>query len=636
MIRRELICFLLLFVGLHCVSQSTSKKESRNTKKESARNEALYNYPVPVSNTEGKWAYFSRSNKQLTPFDYDEAGRFGKSAVACVRKGKLYGLIKSDLSIVLEIAYRKILPRNQNGYLEMYNDEGQFGVISLDSHLVRWFNFKLAGRSNGKYKLIEQDDKKGLINLDYEIVLEPVYDRIDLNVVDGKPIPLFYKKDNEVGLLDSTTNLIANGKYDALTLDENSPDIIHCKVEKSWGVITKDGKEILPINLQRRAQTTNDGKAISFNRFGEYGLATLEGEMIIEGSSHEPMLDYELGGPIRVFKKNHIEFRSPEGKIFIEVPYAAKSTYNGKVCVQSQNRVEIYSPNGSLIHRLEAEDIDFAFFDRDGIVLYSVKDLWGMMSSDGKVILEPCKKKLIRVNSEAENMVGASRYQFQTDTSSGLLDAKGEVVFELDFPVLRNFDESGWSEYYRGAGTYEKIDVFGNVEETANRNLNSGQLTKDIRIWIDNEGGHTLANLQGKKLSNQKYGYLYYSKELEVILYSYNTKNNPEKTKTIFGLMNTDMEVLYEGEQLLQIPEETKNFFQLRSLGCENRIRKKGFVNAAGKVVLEPQNGHINYIPEQEIFRVQLKRQTGYIDLKGNLIGITQEDIDKCECCGKW
>jgi len=527
--------------------------------------------------------------------------------------------------------------------LTIKNAEGQTGVFSLDTHEVRWLDFKMLNRGNGIYLLIEKDGKKGLVDLDYEVVLPPVYDEIQIDRVKGEPIIMRYKNDNEVGLLDSTSNLIAGGDYDRLELDERNPDIIHFRKGNFWGVMSKEGKEILPPTYGR-TRTTDDGGAISFSRYDEYGLATLEGELIIEGSSTEPMLDYITGGPFQIRKKRHIEFRSPEGKLLKEVPFVEKSHYKGYVIAvggtapnsERTKNAGVYKPDGTLITSLDVDR--FAFFDRNGIIIYEYGRKWGMMNLDGKVILEPSMDNLKPAGEHLEKIAGGPRYKFKRETSSGLMDENGKVIFEVDYPVMSNFDENGHVTYYTGGGSHEKIDHLGNVIEPAlhKRNKNMADLTDVIKLWQDENGDKTLTNAQGKKLSKQKFRFLYYAKEMDAILFSY--KPSGSSAGMVSGVMNTDIEILYETEREMYPTESTKTFFHVLEAGeCERiQVRKRGFVNAQGKEVLKPTNGNITYIPEQELFQVQIGRQQGYIDLEGQLIGITQEDIDECKCCSKY
>jgi len=95
--------------------------------------------------------------------------------------------------------------------------------------------------------LLENDNKKGLINAEGVIILEAVYDDIKLHTTGtgtSNTIHIFVSKDNKWGMSNMSGRMVSSIKYDELLLFEKN--MLLTRVNKLYGVINSWGNELYP------------------------------------------------------------------------------------------------------------------------------------------------------------------------------------------------------------------------------------------------------------------------------------------------------------------------------------------------------------------------------------------------------
>ena len=166
---------------------------------------------LKVSKNE-KYGIIDFDGKEILPCEYDEIYSLNgvKNSIVTVR-GNKKGLIDSKGNIIISNEYKdikKLTNKYENGFI-VQNEENKFGVIS--------YNKKIA--------------------------LECKYDEIKNIYNDGNYV---VKENGKLKIVDSGANTFLEDKYSEI-IGINSDNVI-VKKDNKYGVVTKTGEQLIPIN----------------------------------------------------------------------------------------------------------------------------------------------------------------------------------------------------------------------------------------------------------------------------------------------------------------------------------------------------------------------------------------------------
>ena len=254
-------------------------------------------------------------------------------------ENNLWGIIDSNGKKVIEPMYQEmiiVVNKEKDVFLCTYDideENGTYKTKAIDSKNEMLFtkyskieaieNMDKSGNLwyENNVLRVKQNDKYGLINLDGNELIAPIYDEI--YSLKGVKESLIVKQDGLYGLLNNKGNLIISPKYKEIkslddkdyqkgyiTIDENDKyglldvtgkTILENKYEKIEGIysdnyyvieesgkqklINKSGEEINLTDYDKITQIINSG--IVYSKDNKYGVVNFEGETVVK-----PIYDY--------------------------------------------------------------------------------------------------------------------------------------------------------------------------------------------------------------------------------------------------------------------------------------------------------------------------------------------------------
>lgn len=102
---------------------------------------------------------------------------------------------------------------------------------------------------NGKIAVTKFNNKYGLINLNGKEVLDNSYDRIFIDVLNGKDLNVI-KKNNKYGLVNKFGNFIASIKYDYIDINKGFYSIL-AKLKGKYGILNYNGEVLVPFKFNK-------------------------------------------------------------------------------------------------------------------------------------------------------------------------------------------------------------------------------------------------------------------------------------------------------------------------------------------------------------------------------------------------
>lgn len=157
-----------------------------------------------------------------------------------------------------------ILSRNGNKLITNWCDEivflapnilkmkvgGKVGIF-FENRILILPEYEHIELENGMYK-VNKDNKIGIIDSNGKLLLNPIFDSIEL--IDEIYYLVEYEK--EKGLYDSLGNLLIPINYD--TIDKFKEDSFRVSKDGDYGLVDKNGKEIFPLVYDYFSELEND------------------------------------------------------------------------------------------------------------------------------------------------------------------------------------------------------------------------------------------------------------------------------------------------------------------------------------------------------------------------------------------
>lgn len=193
-----------------------------------------------------------------------------------------------------------------------------------------------------KYFVFEENNQKGLVNIQGETVLE-LSD--DISEDDGY---FFVKKKDTYSVYDPQLKLIFKGNYQYVTFGSNKTQFIVLKNEK-YGVVTAQNKVIIPIKYDDLDWFQN---GYIVGEQGKKGILNLQGKQLIPiVYKNIEISSFDKNTPIAVENdQNKWGFINYKNKWVIEPQYKyARSFKNGLSLVRGEKENYIIDVKGNII-----------------------------------------------------------------------------------------------------------------------------------------------------------------------------------------------------------------------------------------------------------------------------------------------
>ena len=290
-----------------------------------------------------------------------------------------YGFLDSEGNEIIEAVYTGAWNFSKNGTATVEKD-GEYFIINKKGEIISnaVTNYIITPFSNDLAGFEDFSELCGYVNLDGQVVIEPIYD--DVNEFNEYGTAMVEDTDGKMWLIDTKGNKVTDVGYDEMSRFVNDGLI---KVEKDglFGYIDYNGKVVVEPQY-KEAQDFFDGLAVvkKDKLYGYIDTKLEEGkDIVLERQSN--ILINAYTGDLNMEKIEFMNYALSLAKKSAEegeVPVGAIIVCDGKIVGEGRNRREIVK---NALHHAEIEAINDACKNLGG---------WRLWHCDMYVTLEPC------------------------------------------------------------------------------------------------------------------------------------------------------------------------------------------------------------------------------------------------------
>ncbi|MEM0992111.1 MAG: WG repeat-containing protein [Bacteroidota bacterium] len=313
----------------------------------------------------------------------------------------------------------------------------------------------------------ESRDKWGFINRNGAMVIPARYD--DARDFQGGLAPVQIK--GEWGFINRQGELVIPAQYKGVwAFQEGLARAMTWEGE--MGFLNAAGKWVIPA-VHEEVQDFHNGLA-RVRKDGIYGYLNSKGEVVIDYQFAQAS-DFEKGfakvkgmrqygliapngtlfvpdeyeqiylpsnGKIRAKSGGKFGYLDLEGAAILPFKYEAATDFvNGVAAVKENGSYQLIDADGATI----SDPFDRIWYGEEGLWLMNKNDLFGALSSEGEVVIEPIYEQLLPF--------GSGRTFFQQNKLWGMMDTAGNVLTAAEFGLAWSFDEDlARVAFYEGTG----------------------------------------------------------------------------------------------------------------------------------------------------------------------------------------
>ena len=319
---------------------------------------------------------FKDNTKKMFP-EYD-ATFWHKSDLGLVIKDNKYGFINTKGKIIIALDYEDAFPFfngyasvKKNGKWNYINEKGKLlfkdyiicdyrpiidnkAVFMKDSIKVE--KTKIIMSENGSRTFVEFLNniekiqfKEGLIGINGEIIIDPIYDEISGYFQDGF---MRVRNDGKTGIIDEKGKLIIPVEYDDISDLKNG--LLLAQKENQWGMIDLQNQIIIPFDYDKIRYFNNDLALV--NKKNKIGYINIKNEMVIAFQ-----YDYNLFGDFNnglalVKKDGKFGFINKKNEIIIPLIYENALPFKDKnTIVKKDGKTFFINQKGEKIKQINKQ-----------------------------------------------------------------------------------------------------------------------------------------------------------------------------------------------------------------------------------------------------------------------------------------
>lgn len=457
-----------------------------------------------------KFGYADETGKLVIKAKFDFAASF-YNGLAVVKQGNLCYLINN--------VGKKI--KNIDKYDKLYKVESRFDEYF--EHYELQEDRKSNNLSDHPFSVIGviKDNKEGLIDLNGNVIIEPLYDYrprfgwvYDIETCFSEYHEnAIIRKDGKYGLIDLKGNNILDPQYQEKLVFENGMAI--AKKDDLYGIVSNTGRIMKACECKSITRLPEGNYLYSVeNNSNEinYGLLNIEGELISKPiySCFEPLHNNYIVC-IKTENSKLYGTISEEGKVMIPINQEQIISYKEKkseLIVKKDNLYGVFSEYGEEIIPVHYDEIIFkGYFGNEIIEEYLYDNDNNKIHRQTKIDrFLVNKKKLLGVFNGFGKEIIATKYddiiyhpeihlfQVSKENQSGALSESGEEIIPICYDEMR-------LDYYINEFIVKKNELFGIVDRHGNEKI-------PIKYLLISEFSDGLAIIQDQ---NMKYGYIDYS-----------------------------------------------------------------------------------------------------------------------------
>jgi hypothetical protein len=295
----------------------------------------------------------------------------------------------------------------------------------------------------------------------------------------------------------------------------------------------------------------------------KWGYIDKEGKYVVNPQFDNAMLFAEGLACVKVDKK--YGYISEDGKYVINPTYKDATHFSeGLACVVIENSYPSYiNKKGEIQFTLNTAEKCRVF--REGLAAVLIKDKWGFIDSDGKIVIQPQFEDV----SDFYEGLSVITKKIKGEELRGYINKKGEIIINPQFKSAYIFKE--------GFGSIAMNDKWGFIDNTGkiiiNPQFEDTYFFSEGMCVIKQGENYGFIDKQGKIVINPQFkSAANFSENLAVV------KSSDDK----FGYINN------EGKfEINPQFEEAGNFTQ--GIAIIKIGEKYGFIDTKGKIIVNPQ-----------------------------------------------
>ncbi|MTI21785.1 WG repeat-containing protein [Fulvivirga sp. RKSG066] len=397
--------------------------------------------PSPGTNRVG---LLNTRGQVVIPFNYTEVSVTGMRVIVVKKniKDYTYGLLDFKGNVIIPIEYKQIATlgglrftvKNFNDKTAIYSDDGR-QIVDFELDSVSQFN--------GDYAIIYEGFKRGLVNKNGEVLIEPEYQEVFINkeTVEVRPFNLWHVLSAQNELLDQiNVQEIALFSTQLFLASAN---------ERMW-LIRPNGEAVT--GTYQQIITPDDEPLTTFRAEDSYGVINIKGDIKIPARYDSVYIDNDM---IFVQKKNlwslYDSFNIRKTTHF----YQQIAPKSGHLFPVKKNH------HWGFIDRM-GKEIIHCVYDEVGDFSYNKVDVKfhgerGIIDKYGDWIVLPHK-------ADSVSILNNAFYMTYLNGLKKLKDFEGDLIYFTENPV--EIKDNYLLEYTSEGGIW-KVDFSGQIVEEA-------------------------------------------------------------------------------------------------------------------------------------------------------------------------
>lgn len=501
-------------------------------------------------------------------------------AYSILRQEGKYGVINNSGDVVINPTYTNvIIPNPQKAVFICYDENNTTKVLNQNDEQIfseyaqlqpiRLKNIASDLMYEKNLLTYKQDDKIGLINLEGEVIANPIYETIEgLPYKEGE---LLVKLDGKYGVINNKGNNLVEPEYDQITVDNYTTEeegykragyIVSNTTEDGYryGYIDIDGNVLLEPEYTEISRITNikddNNIYLIVAQNGQYGLV----------KNQEPIIKNEY---------QSISYNSESNTLTLEkTKRYGVATLDGEVIIPTE----------------------FVQIDSTGIYIYAT-DVDGNVTAykeDGNPA--EIDSNVYILNTENEN------YQIKIDNTQGssysILNQAGEQITKQNYSYINYL----YDNYFIVSVTGGKVGVINDKEEPV------------IEIQYDSI----------EKVEGTDYILTRLSQNSSTQLYDKNFKQLCEMTNAIVKKEDNYIKIYNDTEtkyfDLEGNEKQNTDIFPDNQIYAKSKDEKWGFVDKSGNVVVDYIYDKVTDLDSYGYAGIKLDGKWGVVDANGKVI----------------
>jgi len=335
----------------------------------------------------------------------------------------------------------------------------KYGYIDLNTRKISKLNYDMVNMFNGKYAVVEKNDKCGVINEDFKIVIPIKYESIDIKDYSNLFVAEYGGK---YGYLNNENQKIIPFIYDSGRVFFNNLAVV--SKNRKYGVINKNGNIVIPLIYDNLYFTHDNLIRVTLNN--KCGVLDYNGKEVIP-CKYEAMVDFNKYYIILIVNGKDSLIKRSNNKVLLSNYYRIYFNNNKIIAIKKHYSInyekeEIYDNNLNLIIPLS---YDYIRYVNDDCIYIKKNGKHGVVNSSNKILIPFMYDNLSRLriyDEKTRKFKKSDLFVVYKNGLYGCIDKNNKIIIPIVYDkLLSDFREGLMAvEKNNGVGF---IDINNNV-----------------------------------------------------------------------------------------------------------------------------------------------------------------------------